>query len=146
LSVYADTSFLMSLYVFDAKSQAAEELIRKSGAPPILLTRFGELELTNAVSLRVYRRELPPSRAKAVHTLVQEDLANGVLLVSPLGSGFFEKAIRISRRRTPQLGTRTLDILHVASAIELKAGRFLTFDRKQEELARAEGLPTAPRN
>lgn len=136
----------MSLYALDAKSQSAEELIRRAGAPPILLTRFGELELANAISLRAFRRELPPARAKAVHALVQEDLASGVLLISPLSPGVFERAIHISRRRSPQLGTRTLDILHVASALELKVSRFLTFDRKQEELARAEGLVTAPRN
>jgi predicted nucleic acid-binding protein len=143
LSVYADTSLLVSLYVLDAKSQSAEELIRRAGAPPILLTRFGELELANAISLRVFRRELPSAKAKAVQALIREDLASGVLLISPLSFGVFERAIQISRRRSPQLGTRTLDVLHVASALELNASRFLTFDRRQEELARVEGFATA---
>jgi predicted nucleic acid-binding protein len=38
------------------------------------------------------------------------------------------------------LGTRTLDVLHVASALELGRRQFLTFDLRQQELAVATGL------
>jgi predicted nucleic acid-binding protein len=48
--------------------------------------------------------------------------------------------MQMARRRTPQLGTRTLDLLHVASALKLQADSFYTFDRNQEKLARVEGL------
>jgi hypothetical protein len=43
------------------------------------------------------------------------------------------------RRRTPQLGTRTLDVLHWLS-LKLQTDVFCTFDGNQEKLARAEGL------
>ena len=46
----------------------------------------------------------------------------------------------MARRRTLQSGTRTLDVLHGASAVKLQADMFYTFDRNQEKLARAEGL------
>jgi len=48
--------------------------------------------------------------------------------------------MQMARRRTSQLGTRTLDVLHVSSAVKLQADMFYTFDRNQEKLARAEGL------
>jgi hypothetical protein len=51
--------------------------------------------------------------------------------------------MQMVRRRTPQLGTRTLDVLHVASAQKLQPDVFCTFDRNQEKLARAEGLLVA---
>jgi predicted nucleic acid-binding protein len=35
---------------------------------------------------------------------------------------------------------RTLDSLHVASALELKADRFWTFDERQAKLAKVVGL------
>jgi len=35
-----------------------------------------------------------------------------------------------------------MDVLHVASALALKAGWFATFDDRQRELARAAGLDT----
>jgi len=40
---------------------------------------------------------------------------------------------------------RDLDTLHVASALELKAERFWTFDERQKRLARAVGLKTVSR-
>jgi predicted nucleic acid-binding protein len=41
---------------------------------------------------------------------------------------------------TPRLGCRTMDILHVACAVEIGASAFLTFDKRQAELARFAGL------
>jgi predicted nucleic acid-binding protein len=139
VSVYADTSFLVSLYVLDANSERAAASMKQAKFP-VLLTSLSELELTNAISLRLFRKELAPSKIKAAHALVRKDLTDGVLLVKPLATGIFERAMRMARRRTPQLGTRTLDVLHVASALELKAEMLYTFDRNQEKLARAEGL------
>jgi predicted nucleic acid-binding protein len=142
VSVYADTSFLVSLYVLDANSERAATHIRRAKFP-ILLTSFGDLELANAISLRLFRKELLASKVKAARALVQRDLVDGVLLVKPLTTAIFEKATQMARRRTPHFGTRTLDILHVASAVELNAEMFYTFDRKQERLAKAEGLRIA---
>jgi predicted nucleic acid-binding protein len=139
LSAYADTSFLVSLYVLDANSALAVASMEQAKLP-ILLTPFGELELTNAISLRLFRRELPASKVKAAQALVRKDLSEGVLLQKPLPEGLFDRAMQMARRRTPQLSTRTLDVLHVASAVKLQADTFYTFDRNQEKLAKAEGL------
>lgn len=43
-----------------------------------------------------------------------------------------------------QPGQRTLDLLHVASAIALKARTFLTFDEHQTALGIAAGLRVKP--
>ena len=139
MSAYADTSFLVSLYVLDANSALAAARMEQAKLP-ILLTPLGELELTNTISLRLFRRELPSSKVKAAQALVRKDLSDGVLLLKPLPEGLFDRAMQMVRRRTPQLGTRTLDVLHVASAMKLQADMFYTFDRNQEKLARAEGL------
>jgi predicted nucleic acid-binding protein len=48
----------------------------------------------------------------------------------------------LARRHGPVLGVRTLDSLHVACALELKADRFWTFDERQARLAEAVGLDT----
>ena len=139
MNAYADTSFLVSLYVLDANSALAATHMKQAKLP-ILLTSFGELELTNALSLRLFRRELRPSKVKAARALIRKDLSDGVLLLKPLPEGVFDRAMQMARRRTPQLGTRTLDLVHVASALKLQADTFYTFDRHQEKLARAEGL------
>ena len=139
MSTYADTSFLVSLYVLDANSALAAGRMERVRLP-ILLTPFGELELTNAISLRQFRRELQPSKVNAALSLVRKDLADGILQLKPLAASVFDRAKQMARRRTAQLGTRTLDVLHVASALELQVEEFYTFDRNQEKLAKAEGL------
>jgi len=48
----------------------------------------------------------------------------------------------LGRRYAARLGNRTLDTLHVASALELKERSFWTFDERQAKLARAAGLKT----
>lgn len=49
----------------------------------------------------------------------------------------------LARRHGAKLGVRTLDSLHVACALELKAERFWTFDERQAKLAKAVGLKTS---
>jgi predicted nucleic acid-binding protein len=48
----------------------------------------------------------------------------------------------LGRRYGPKLGMRTLDTLHVACALKLKADSFWTFDERQMKLAKAMGLKT----
>ena len=139
MSAYADTSFLVSLYVLDANSAAASAQMRKAELP-VLLTPFGEAELANALSLRVFRKELSAPKMRLAYALFAKDVAGGVFAAKPLPAMVFERAKNLSRARTPRLGTRTLDILHVASALLLKANTFYTFDRNQARLAKAEGL------
>ncbi len=48
-----------------------------------------------------------------------------------------DRAAELSRAYTPRLGTRTLDVLHVASALELGSRAFVTYDERQAALAKA---------
>jgi predicted nucleic acid-binding protein len=141
LSAYADTSFLVSLYVFDTNSALAAARMSRVELP-IVSTPFGELEIANAISLRHFRRELNITEAKAAYSLFQKDVEGGVIQIKPIPNTVFEGARQIARRRTPRLGTRTLDVLHVALALQFGAETFYTFDVRQAKLAKAEGLAT----
>jgi predicted nucleic acid-binding protein len=139
LSSYADTSFLVSLYILDVNSVPAANFMRHVRLP-LLLTPLGELELAIALQLRVFRKELTPPEIKAASALFRKDLEAGILSLKPLSASTYERARQIARRRTAHLGTRTLDILHVAAALLLQADTFYTFDHDQRRLAKAEGL------
>lgn len=139
MSSYTDTSFLVSLYVLDANSALVAEQM-KLAKLPILLTSLGELDLANALYLRLFRKELVPFKVKAAHALFTKDLADGIYQLKPLSPAMFERAKLVAYKHTPRLGTRTLDVLHVASALVLQANTFHTFDRNQRKLAEAEGL------
>jgi predicted nucleic acid-binding protein len=67
-------------------------------------------------------------------------IANGVFDLKPFPAEVFQQAFLIANRHTSNLGTRTLDVLHVAAAFLLQADTFYTFDRHQEKLAIAEGF------
>ena len=107
---------------------------------PIVSTPFGELEIANAISLRLFRRELNATEAKAAYSLFQKDVEGGVIQIKPIPNTVFEGAKQIARRRTQRLGTRTLDVLHVALALQFRTETFYTFDARQAKLAKAEGL------
>jgi predicted nucleic acid-binding protein len=139
VSAYADTSFLVSLYVLDANSAHAAARMKQASLP-IFLTPLGEIELTNAFCLRLFRKELVSREVERAQALFAGDIASGVFERKPLTPAVFDTAKRIARKRTPRYGTRTLDVLHVASALVLRADTFYTFDLNQAKLARAEGL------
>ncbi len=141
--VYADTSFLVSLYTPDANSPlAAAEM--KQAKTVFLLTAFGEVELTNALELRLFRKELDPAQVRQANLAFQSDLAGGVLTLTPLPPAVYTRGKQLARKHTSHLGVRTLDLLHVAAALVLRAEVMYTFDGGQRKLARAEGLSIRP--
>ena len=60
-------------------------------------------------------------------------------------SDVFRRAEELSSLHTPKLGARSLDILHVAAAIELSVKAFVTGDGRQAKLASACRLDVADR-
>ena len=139
MKVYADTSFLLSLYYLDAHSAEAERRIQRS-SPSLFLTPLTELELANALQLRVFRGEASPAEIRAACRELENDIQSGVFNAVPMPAETYRVAHRMSTKKTSTLGVRTLDILHVACATLLNAERFWTFDARQTQLARAEGL------
>ena len=73
------------------------------------------------------------------------NLAAGAVEILPVEWGDVHSlAERISSRHTRTRGHRTLDVIHVATAIHAGKGLFLTLDENQAALARAEGLEVRP--
>jgi predicted nucleic acid-binding protein len=138
---YFDTSFLVSLYLPDANFAAAAKAAQ-AVASPIELNPFGHIELVNAVSLRVFRKEISRSQRTKVMAQIQNDIASGFLSLVTHHTTVYEEAIRLARRHSVVLGTRSFDVLHVAAAILSGATRFYSFDKRQSKLARANRLTT----
>jgi predicted nucleic acid-binding protein len=140
LSIYADTSFLVSLYLTDRHSAEAER--RVASSPTLWLTPLHVTEWTHAVEHHVFRRLLSRSEADRLHERFQQHRANGLWMEVALPESAFDLCAQLGRRHGARLGVRTLDGLHVAAALELKAEGFWTFDERQKRLARAAGLKT----
>lgn len=77
--------------------------------------------------------------ANQLHRQLDQDESNGIWMPVSIPENAFEVAADLGRRYGLKLGIRTLDSVHVATALELKAKRFWTFDDRQRKLANAVG-------
>ena len=114
-----------------------------SSAPPIVITPLHLAEWAHAVSQQVFRRQMSPQEATKVHQEFEKDIQSGLWIQAAMPDQAFDLCADLARRYGPKLGIRTLDSLHVACALELKAEKFWTFDERQAKLAKAEGLKIA---
>lgn len=136
MKIYVDASFLVSLYGLDANSASAAEVMRSSAGDRIVTT-LGELEVVNALALRVFRKQVSAAQARASVADFEKDLRDEIFHLRALPEQAFDKARQLSRQTTARLGTRTADLLHVAAALELKVDCLYTFDQQQRKLAHA---------
>jgi predicted nucleic acid-binding protein len=141
LTVYPDTSFLVSLYLGDTNSHLADQML--GGAKLRILTPLHRAEWFHAMAQNVLRGVISQSRADELHALLEQDTMSGVWRNVPMPESAFDVCADLARRHGSKLGMRTLDSLHVACALELKAERFWTFDERQAKLAKAQGLKTS---
>lgn len=139
--IYADTSFFVSVYITDSNSLAADQAIRSGLRPCFTLLHLAEWE--HAIAQQIFRGQLSSSNSQSIHQDLQHDLAAGLWERVPFPEDALARCADLGRHHGPKLGVRTLDTLHVACALELKAERFWTFDDRQAKLAKAEGLKTS---
>lgn len=143
MSFYPESSFVISLYVPDRNAEAAVSAMRATRAESIL-TPLVELEVVNALEQRVFRREASPAEARRSRASFEQDLDAGVFRRVALPESVFVKARAIALQTTATVGTRVIDLLHVAAALELGAGAFFSFDERQRKLAGSQRLKLNP--
>jgi predicted nucleic acid-binding protein len=142
---YADPSALLKLYIHEPASAAMSAWrSRTKGALPV--TPHGRLEIVNGICLAGFRKIISAEALSDAIASFDEDLAEGRYVDADiLWRATLRRARELSRAHTPALGCRTLDVLHVATAIELGLRYFVTFDSRQRQLAKAAGLkPLTP--
>ena len=148
MNAYPDTSFFCALYrKQDNSDQALASRARMS--EPLCVTRLLLWEFRQSVRFQAFRHSknhnvgYPLDEAEKMIAKLSEHMDSGV--VKLVNCDFIDVLVtgeRISKTRTFAGGHRSFDILHVATALELGAKEFLSFDSNQIELAAAEGLAT----
>jgi predicted nucleic acid-binding protein len=138
LNVYADTSFFVSLYAQDTHS--SEALASMALRPNLWFTPLHGAEFNHAVAQQVFFGRASPAAADRIFDDLHRDRTMGLWLEASLPDHAFELCADLGRKYGPKVGIRTLDTLHVACALELKADRFWTFDDRQAKLAKAQGM------
>ena len=146
MSAFPDTSFLCALYRLQANSQVAASYFAQMPGPLEVSTLL-LYEFRQAVrfQVRLHRHDSSKGYTQAEGNCMladlKADLVSGAVVTVPAPWAEIHLAAeRLSERHTDAGGHRSLDILHVATAIELGAKEFLTFDKNQRMLAEAEGM------
>ena len=140
MTIYADSSFIVSYYMQDVHS--AETDRRMNLFPSVWIIPLNRSELAHAIHQYVFRGKVSAVEAQLAWKDFEKDCSQRIWIPINLPERTWETTVDLAKRYGPTLGVRTLDSLHVACALELKAQRFWTFDERQGRLAEAVGLDT----
>lgn len=136
---YFDSSALVKLYVTEEFSPRARR--EAQALPQLPFTWLHALELGNALQVLTGRKLLSTKEAELLREQIEDDRQAHRLAETPLDwPKVFHESVQLSRAHAARLLCRSLDILHVAAACELRCERFVSADERQLALATAAEL------
>ncbi len=133
--IYLDTSAFLKLYVREADSDQVQDLIT-SQKDPLPVWEFQQVEMINALHLKVYWNEINADDAARLLDLFDQRLRRGQYFCPHIDRTELMLTFRSLAELTPENGCRTMDILHVACAMQISPERFASFNERQINLAR----------
>jgi predicted nucleic acid-binding protein len=137
--IYLDTSALVKLYVLEAGSEFVQSCLSEQD-DPLPVWELQEAELANALHLKVFRNEWTDAEAELQIEHFHSRKQRGLYVFPEIDRVELIREFHRLSRETPRTGCRTMDIFHVACALQIPSCRFLTFDGRQGKLARLAGL------
>ena len=146
MSAFADTSFLFAAYFERGNSLRALARLQESTLP-IRISTIVHYEFLNAVWFEVWRRanghlhSITQTQAQSALAAFDLDVEQGIWEIhAPDLTSILARAESLTLRHTARHGARSLDLLHIATALETGSRQFLTFDEAQSRIAQAEHL------
>jgi len=141
---YADTGVMVKGYVLESDSEEAVGILDSLG-DHLLYSHLHSIEIPNAIRLKRFRGEITKTQESAATRAFLSDVASGVLTPCEYDLGeVFLLAERLSAKHSATLGSRSLDLLHVAAAMEAGATHFASLDARQRKVASLNGLKLLP--
>lgn len=137
--IYLDTSALLKLYIRENDSDQVQKLI-SSQSHPLPIWEIQELEFVNALRLKVFWQEITLDQADSQIALLKQRQKRGLYFFPDIDRLSLIERFHHLSKTTPILGCRTMDIMHVACALEIGASQFLSYDQRQLALASHAGL------
>lgn len=143
-AAYWDTSCMIALYVPEKVSAQATGLAALEKGP-IHSSSVLEFEMTFAIHAKEARGEIPRGGSERVLSKFQADLERGRFLLVPPGIDIKARTRDIAARMLkaePPVFLRTLDGIHIATALELGSPELVTADQRMADAASFLGLGT----
>jgi predicted nucleic acid-binding protein len=136
--VYLDASALVKLFVPEAQSDVLNQAL--AGFTDVIVSDLALTEVASALGRRTREQRLTRQEAQRVYREASKLHASShrAELTPPI----HRRAERLMLSLTSPL--RTLDALHLATALDARAATIVTFDPRLRDAARSQGLLVAP--
>ena len=141
--IYLDTSALLKLYIREPDSEAVQAYVMAQD-DPLPVWELQQVELINAFRLKVFWGDLKGGQAEQLIELFEQRMHRGQYFFPDIDRAELMMTFRALSRETLRMGCRTMDILHVACALQLAPQRFISFDERQRRLAAHAHLTVLP--
>lgn len=145
MRAYFDSGFVFKLYWRETNTPAAQTILFRY-APPILLSRFNEVEVLHVARRKTWligptgQPLLSAAQFQAGLGLFEQDLAIGILAHLEVDyDEVFDAALALSKKFGQTIPVKTADLLHVAM-MEFGFDEFVTADQQQHSFATRAGF------
>lgn len=144
MSPYVDTALFVKAFVLEVDSAETIAILERVGEP-FAYSHLHELEIPNAIRLKRFRGEISKAQETAAIRTFQADVDAGRFerMAYDLGAVFI-RAEGLSAKYSGDTGTRSLDLWHVAAALEAGCKSFASYDARQRTVAARCGLELIP--
>jgi len=144
--MYWDTSALLKIYVPESDSEYFLELIGNA-ARPVFTSAIAGVEVCCALNRKQQAGDI--RRTDAAHAMDRfaRDCAEGRINQLACGGEMTIRAreiVELARTRRRPVMIRSLDAIHVASALSIRAAGIVTTDLRMREVARMANLKILP--
>ena len=144
--IYWDTACVVKLYTPESDSVAYLELAGAS-AEPMASSEILGVELVYALQQKELRGDLKPGSAERIRQKFTADVTAGRWLLVPVGSDVLARASQVAHRcyhHRPPVPLRTVDGLHLATALVLTVRELVTTDQRLRRAAALFDLSVVP--
>ena len=144
MNAYIDTALFVKAFVLETDSPETIRLLEQVGEP-FPYSHLHELEIPNAIRLKRFRGEISKSQETVALRAFHADVDAGRFerLAYDLAAVFI-RADRLSAKCSALIGSRSLDLWHVAAALEAGCETFVSYDLRQRRAAEMSGLRVLP--
>lgn len=143
---YWDTSALFKVYATEDDSGYYWDLVVSSGQP-IVSSAITTVEMLCALYRKECAGDLKSGGALATYQEFLSDCREGRIVLVPYGEQVFtaaEEIVRLAFRRARPVMVRSLDAIHVASAVTARARVMVATDSRLRQVAAMAKLKLAP--
>ncbi|MFQ3670546.1 MAG: type II toxin-antitoxin system VapC family toxin [Verrucomicrobiia bacterium] len=144
MNAYIDTALFVKAFVLESDSPQAIRLLEEIGEP-FAYSHLHELEIPNAIRLKRFRGEITKKQETSAIRAFHADVDAGRFerIAYDLAAVFIG-AERLSAKCSAMIGSRSLDLWHVAAALEAGCDTFVSYDSRQRKAAEISGLQVLP--